>query len=63
MPIFNEDLEQDQGMPESTQQLKKLMLEHDGLLIASPEYNSAFTPLLKMQSIGFRVLKQRMRHL
>ncbi|BCG63201.1 MAG: chromate reductase, NAD(P)H dehydrogenase (quinone) [Methyloprofundus sp.] len=47
MPIFNEDLEQDQGMPESTQQLKKLMLEHDGLLIASPEYNSAFTPLLK----------------
>jgi len=47
MPIFNQDLEQDQGMPESASQLKKLMIEHDGFLIASPEYNSAFTPLLK----------------
>ena len=47
MPIFNQDLEQEQGMPESASQLKKLMIEHDGFLIASPEYNSAFTPLLK----------------
>ncbi|NOQ13759.1 MAG: FMN reductase, partial [Methyloprofundus sp.] len=47
MPIFNQDLEQEQGMPESARQLKQLMIEHDGFLIASPEYNSAFTPLLK----------------
>lgn len=27
--------------------LKQLFLEHDGLLISSPEYNSSITPLLK----------------
>lgn len=47
MPIFNQDLEQEQGIPESASQFKKLMIEHDGFLIASPEYNSAFSPLLK----------------
>ena len=47
MPIFNQDLEAEQGMPENAHQVKKLMIEHDGFLIASPEYNSTFSPLLK----------------
>lgn len=47
MPIFNQDLEASQGVPEPAKQFKKLLMEHDGLLIASPEYNSAFSPLLK----------------
>ena len=47
MPIFNQDLEAEQGMPEKAHEFKKLLIEHDGFLIASPEYNSAFSPLLK----------------
>lgn len=47
MPLFNQDLEAEEGMPESAQRFKKLLTQADGFLIASPEYNSAFTPLLK----------------
>jgi len=47
LPLYNADLEKQQGLPENAKKLKQLMLEHDGLLIASPEYNSAFSPLLK----------------
>jgi chromate reductase len=47
MPIFNQDDEAAHGLPESAKAFKKLLIEHDGFLIASPEYNSAFSPLLK----------------
>jgi NAD(P)H-dependent FMN reductase len=47
MPLFDQDLEAEQGMPEMAQDFKALLIEHDGLLIASPEYNSAFSPVLK----------------
>ena len=47
MPLFNQDLEAELGMPVKAAKFKRLMIEHDGFLIASPEYNSAFSPLLK----------------
>ncbi|OUS23428.1 FMN reductase [Thalassotalea sp. 42_200_T64] len=47
MPIFNQDLESEQGMPENGQKFKTLLTEHDGLLIASPEHNSSYSSLLK----------------
>src|SRR5687768_11477695 len=47
LPIYHGDLEDAEGMPAKAQQLVKLILEHPGLLIASPEYNSQMTPLLK----------------
>ena len=47
MPLFDQDLEREQGMPEHARRFKGLLIEHDALLIASPEYNSAFSPLLK----------------
>lgn len=47
MPLFNQDLESEQGMPARAGEFKKLMIAHDGFLIASPEYNGAFSPLLK----------------
>jgi chromate reductase, NAD(P)H dehydrogenase (quinone) len=47
MPLFNQDLEKAEGLPKPAQTLKALFSEHDGILIASPEYNSAFSPLLK----------------
>lgn len=47
MPLYNGDLEDEKGLPEAAKKLKKLFTEHDGLLIAAPEYNSSITPLLK----------------
>ncbi|MFT6791602.1 MAG: chromate reductase [Cellvibrionaceae bacterium] len=47
MPLYNQDLESEEGMPEKALAFKKLLIEHEGFLIASPEYNSAFSPLLK----------------
>ena len=47
MPIYDGDLEDDAGLPENAKRLKQLFVEHDGIFIASPEYNSSFSPLLK----------------
>lgn len=47
MPLFDEDLEREDGMPEAVRNFKQLMADHDGFLIASPEYNSSISPLLK----------------
>ena len=47
LPLFDQDLEAAQGLPAGAKQFKALLREHDGFLIASPEYNSSFTPLLK----------------
>jgi NAD(P)H-dependent FMN reductase len=47
MPLFDQDLEQASGVPEHAIRLKQLFVEHDGLLIAAPEYNSSITALLK----------------
>ena len=47
LPLFDEDCEREQGMPENGKKLKQLFIEHDGLLISSPEYNSGFSAVLK----------------
>lgn len=47
MPVFDEDLERSGGKPEAAARLKALFREHDGLIIASPEYNSSVTAALK----------------
>jgi NAD(P)H-dependent FMN reductase len=47
MPIFDEDLEAAEGLPTTVLAFRDLMLAADGLLIASPEYNSSFSALLK----------------
>jgi len=47
MPLFNQDLEASEGMPDSARQFKQQLIDHDGFIIASPEYNSAFSPLMK----------------
>jgi NAD(P)H-dependent FMN reductase len=47
MPLYHGDLEEAQGMPPNALRLIGLIREHAGLLIASPEYNSMITPLLK----------------
>lgn len=47
LPVFDEDYEAEHGMPENATKLKQLFLEHNGLLIASPEYNSSVSAILK----------------
>lgn len=47
LPIFDEDLETAQGLPDNAKKLKALMRESDGFLISSPEYNSSVTAALK----------------
>ncbi len=47
MPLYNGDLEKDQGVPENAKKLKGMMLAHQGIYIASPEYNASMPPLLK----------------
>lgn len=47
LPLYHGDLEDAEGLPANAQKLIELIVQHDGLLIASPEYNSMNTPLLK----------------
>lgn len=47
LPVFDEDLEARDGLPENARKLKALFRGHHGLLIASPEYNSSVTAALK----------------
>ena len=47
MPLFDEDLERTQGAPTSAQQWKAALKACDGMIIASPEYNSSVSAALK----------------
>ena len=47
MPLYDGDLEAQEGKPANARKFKDLLLAHDGLLIASPEYNSSFSGVLK----------------
>jgi chromate reductase, NAD(P)H dehydrogenase (quinone) len=47
MPIYDGDLEASSGPPENAIKLKRMMMTHAGVFIASPEYNASVTPLLK----------------
>ncbi|MFL6716742.1 MAG: NADPH-dependent FMN reductase, partial [Burkholderiaceae bacterium] len=47
VPIYDGDLEAEQGLPPKARELRQLMMEHQGFLIASPEYNGSIPALLK----------------
>jgi len=47
MPIYHGDLEASNGPPERARAFKALLEEYDGVLIATPEYNSSIPALLK----------------
>jgi len=47
MPLYDGDVEAKDGVHPNAQKLKKLMREHHGFLIASPEYNSSISGVLK----------------
>ena len=47
MPIYDPDEEIKSGPPHSAIKLKQMMTAHQGIFIASPEYNASMAPLLK----------------
>lgn len=47
MPLYDQDIEDQSGLPENAKKIKKLMLEHDGFLISCPEYNSSMPAVFK----------------
>ncbi len=47
MPLYDGDLEARDGVPDNARKLLALMQAHQGIFIASPEYNASFSPLLK----------------
>jgi NAD(P)H-dependent FMN reductase len=47
MPLYDGDLESSAGLPPAAAELQQLFAAHDGFLLASPEYNGFFTPLVK----------------
>ncbi|GIU82051.1 MAG: NADPH-dependent oxidoreductase [Acidobacteria bacterium] len=47
LPLYNADLQEELGFPENASILQQILLEHQGLLIASPEYNGSLPAALK----------------
>jgi NAD(P)H-dependent FMN reductase len=47
MPIYDGDIEMRDGIPQPALALRRLMIAHQGFLIASPEYNGSLSALLK----------------
>ncbi len=47
LPIYDQDIEDTEGLPKNALKLKELMLSHDGFLIAVPEYNGSFPACFK----------------
>lgn len=47
LPVYDGDLEAKSGPPAGAQTLRAAIDSHDGLFIASPEYNAGMPPLLK----------------
>jgi len=47
LPLFNQDLEDSQGIPAGVASIQSAIAGSDAVLIASPEYNGGYTPLFK----------------
>jgi chromate reductase, NAD(P)H dehydrogenase (quinone) len=47
LPIMDQDLEREKGVPENAVRLARLFAAHDAILICTPEYNGSMPPLLK----------------
>ena len=47
MPLYDQDCETAEGVPENARKFKEMMKHSDGFLISSPENNSSISALLK----------------
>lgn len=47
MPFYDADEEQSRGMPRNAKRLRALMIDSDGIMIATPQYNASVPAVLK----------------
>ncbi|RMG42063.1 MAG: NAD(P)H-dependent oxidoreductase [Candidatus Dadabacteria bacterium] len=47
LPVYNGDLEEQKGLPESVVEIKKSFFNCNGFIFCSPEYNGSVSALLK----------------
>lgn len=47
LPLYDGDLEDAEGLPQNAAALKRVITEHDALLISTPEYNGSLPAVLK----------------
>ena len=47
LPFYDQEIEDSEGLPSNAMILKKMMWEHDGFLLACPEYNSSMSAVFK----------------
>lgn len=47
IPLYDADLETEEGMPAKAKKLRQLMIQSQVILIASPEYNGSLSGVLK----------------
>ena len=47
MPFYDADLEAEKGLPANAKRLRQLMMDSQVIFIASPEYNSSLSAILK----------------
>ncbi len=59
LPIYDADLAEKSGAPDNALRLKRLIAAHQGVLIASPEYNASVTPLIKNTIDWISVVRER----
>ena len=47
IPLFNQDMEASEGMPDDVKKLKQTFTDANAFIIASPEYNASISGVLK----------------
>jgi NAD(P)H-dependent FMN reductase len=59
LPIFDADSLERSGPPRNAVRLKQLLAAHQGVFIASPEYNASIPPLLKNMIDWISIVRER----
>jgi chromate reductase, NAD(P)H dehydrogenase (quinone) len=59
LPIYDADVAEESAPPINALRLKQLMSVHQGVFIASPEYNASITPLIKNTIDWISVVRER----
>ena len=62
LPIYDADIDARAGQPANALKLKQMIMAHQGIFIASPEYSASVTPLLKNADLR-RIQGTCVRHL
>jgi len=59
IPLYDDDLKSTQGIPKNAIKLADLISIHDGIFIASPEYNGSISPLLKNSIDWVSIIREK----